>query len=91
MEDKIMLVITAISGLLGVPIIQFVKKQFNLKDKPALAIATGVSLALGLVVVILGGEFAGADLNLENVGGAFTAVFTFATIVYKAFLGDKSG
>ena len=89
MEDKIGLVIAAVSGLLGVPIVQYVKGLLGWEDKKALGLAAIVSLALGLVVVVFGGEFTGADITLENIGAAFTAAFTVATMYFGLFIKGK--
>ena len=88
--DNILLIISAITGIVGMPIIQWIKKQFNVDSNWALLIASVVSLALGLAVAIFGGQIAmGEPVTLQSVIESAGIVFAGASIFYKVLLGDK--
>lgn len=88
--DSILLVIAAITGIVGMPIIQWIKTQFKVDANWALLIATVVSLVLGFLVAILGGQIAmGEAVTLESVVQSATIVFSISSVFYKVLLGDK--
>lgn len=88
--ENVLLVIAAITGIIGMPIIQFIKTKFNVDGNWAVLIATGTSLVLGFLVALFGGQLVTSepvtiDLVVESAG----IVFTLATLFYKVLLGDK--
>jgi len=86
--DLILAVMSIIAGFFGKPLINVIKDLFKWEDKQAVWTATGVSLALGLLVVFAGGEFSGATVDLPTIGAAWSAVFTVATLFYKVFWNE---
>ena len=88
--DSVLLVLAAITGIVGMPIIQFVKTKFNVDSNWALLIATGISLVLGFLVAILGGQIAmGEPVTLDIVIQSATVIFSISSVFYKVLLGDK--
>ena len=88
-ESSALLIISAIAGILGVPIIDVIKKLFKVDGKIAFGIATVVSLVLAFISVFLEGQFTGAPLTLDQLVEASGYVFAVASAFYKLFLGDK--
>ena len=88
-EENVLLVITAITGILGVPVVQFLKNKFGWSGNAALSIAVAVSFAIGLVVAIVNGQVTGDLVDPKQVADAFGVVFTVATVVFKLFTEGK--
>ena len=88
-EDNVLLVITAVTGILGVPIVSWLKEKFGWSGNAALGIAVAVSFALGLVIAIVNGQVTGELIDPKQVGDAFGVVFATATIVFKLFTEGK--
>jgi H+/Cl- antiporter ClcA len=82
--ETILLVIAAVTGLVGMPVIDAFKKWFKWEDKPALSLAVVLSIGLGLVVSFVSGAITGDLTDVANVATAATTVFTFATVFFKA-------
>lgn len=83
-------IISIISGLIGMPIIQFFKSELGLRDKSALYLAMGISIVLGVISVVLGGIIDPAmPITAETALKAIALSFSFATVFYKLLLGDK--
>ena len=82
-------VATAVATVLGVPIVQFIKKKF-LKDdatKTLLRIVVyGVSFALGVAVLAITGGLKGLTLNQMIAQGSI--LFVAMTLVYSK-IADK--
>lgn len=88
--DNILLVIAAITGIIGMPIIQFIKVKFGVDGNWAVLIATVSSLVLGFLVAFFGGSLAlGEPVTLELVMESAGIVFSLATVFYKVMLGDS--
>ena len=88
-QENVMLVITAITGILGVPVVQFLKNKFNWSGNAALSIAVAVSFAIGLALSIINGQVTGELIDPKQVADAFGVVFATATIVFKLFTEGK--
>ena len=89
-QDNVVLIISAITGIIGMPIIQWAKNQFELDGNWALLLATIISLILGFLVAIFGGQITiGQPVTLETVVQSATVIFSIASIFYKLLLGDK--
>lgn len=67
-----------LAGLVGVPVVNFLKVQFNLSGKPAMFLAIGVSVVLAAFALAVTGGFDASDLL-----GAASKVLATATVVYK--------
>lgn len=88
--ENVTLIISAITGIIGMPIIQFIKTKFALDGNWALLIATGVSLILGVLVAVFGGALAiGEPVTLDLVIESATVVFSLSTVFYRILLGEK--
>lgn len=79
----IIVILSVVSGFLGMPVINWIKGLLKWDDKKAVALATVVSLVLALVVSIVNGEIVG-ELTLENVSIAFGLVYSVANLFFKA-------
>jgi ABC-type Mn2+/Zn2+ transport system permease subunit len=88
-QDNVLLVITAITGILGVPVVTWLKNQFGWTGNAALAIAVAVSFALGLAIAIINGQVTGELIDPKQVGDAFGVVFTTATVLFKLLSEGK--
>jgi ABC-type Mn2+/Zn2+ transport system permease subunit len=88
-EENVLLVIYAITGLLGVPIVNWLKTKFNWSGNGALSIAVAVSFALGLVIAIVNGQITGELVDPAQVGNAFTGVLATATVLFKVMSEGK--
>ncbi len=86
----IVLVITLISSVVGVPVIQWLKSKLNLADNAARLLAIAVSFLLSIAAVFFGGEFAGVEVNLETIGAMWAAVYALA-VTYYGFLNNGTG
>lgn len=71
-------VIPFLVGVVGFPVINFLKAQFNLSGKPAVYLTVAVSVVLAAAALAITGGLNGDDL-LANV----TVVFSTATLLYK--------
>lgn len=89
-QENVLLVITAITGILGVPVVQFLKNKFDWSGNAALSIAVAVSFAIGLAIAIVNGQVTGELVDPKNVADAFGVVFATATIVFKLFTEGKT-
>ena len=88
-QDNVLLVITAITGILGVPVVTWLKTKFAWEDGMAFGLAVGVSFALGLVIAFVNGQITGTLVDPKQVGDAFGVVFTTATILFKMLTTGK--
>lgn len=86
--DSVIVLVPVLAGAIGVPLVNFIKAQFNLDGLKALWLTFGVSVALAIVALLITGSFAipaGDPLAIvakviEWVG----VVFATATLIYKA-------
>lgn len=76
--------IAVIAGILGMPIINWIKGLFGWEDKQALAASAGISIFLGVLIAYLNGVFTGMPFDLDSITKTVTIVFSVATIIYKA-------
>lgn len=89
-QDNVLLVITALTGILGVPLTNWIKGIFKWDGNQALSVAVAVSFALGLVIAFVNGQITGELVDPKQVGDAFGVVFLVATTLFKAMNGGSS-
>lgn len=89
--EIVVLIITAVTGILGVPIVQAIKNKLGWSGNAALAVAVAASFVIGLIVVIVNGQFTGDLVDPKQVADAFAVAFSAATIVFKLFTEGKKG
>lgn len=83
-------VFAAVSSIVGVPVIQWLKGVFGLKsDAARLGLAGVLSAVLGLAAVALGGELAGLEFSLESILSAMPVAFASAHAVFKLFVEQR--
>jgi CBS domain containing-hemolysin-like protein len=82
--------ITALTSLVGAPLIQVIKEQLGIQGKAAVGLTTGVAIALAVLVQVVNGELAGFDFTLDAVKNVAALIFTVATIFYKLFMGQPA-
>lgn len=87
--NAITVLLGIVTGLVGMPIINYIKGVFGLEAKAALAIASGVSVLLGVGVAFANGAFTGTGTDLPSIIQAVTVVFSTATIYYKMLTEGK--
>ena len=67
-----------LAGLLGVPVVNFIKSRFNLSGQSAVYLTVAVSALLAVASILLTGGFKGEDFVAD-----LTKVFAVATAAYK--------
>ena len=82
-------VIVLVAGLLGMPIVEFFKRHFQVAGNVALGVALGVSFVLAAAVAFATGQVSAVPVSIEEVGSLWAVVFSIATVFYKLFVGDK--
>ena len=75
-------------GAVGVPLISWLKAQFNLSGKAAVWLALGVSAVLAVAALFLSQELTLADFSPENLLAALGQVLAAATLAYKLLTGE---
>jgi H+/Cl- antiporter ClcA len=88
--NVIVLLVNIAAGIFGMPIIQAMKKFLKLEDKPAFALATVMSIAIGFVVAYANGIFNGMGWTLGEIEAACGVVFATAQLLYVAFLKEPT-
>ncbi|MDD5170529.1 MAG: hypothetical protein PHN75_17060 [Syntrophales bacterium] len=88
-EENVLLIITAITGILGVPVVTWLKNAFGWSGNAALGLAVAVSFAIGLVIAIVNGQVTGALVDPKQVADAFGVVFATATVLFKLLADGK--
>lgn len=86
MEEYLIYIISAISGLLGMPLIQAIKKWLKVEDTSALLVASVVSLILSFVVNIANGQLVGGEVTMDNIIKAAGVVFYTANLFYRVIV-----
>ncbi len=76
-------------GVIGVPVVGWLKGRLGWNGKQALWLTAGVSVCLAIGVLIYSGDLTTAEISWANVAGVFGVVFSAATLVYKQFAKKK--
>jgi predicted membrane channel-forming protein YqfA (hemolysin III family) len=88
-RNIVVFIITLLTGVFGVPIIQFLKNQFGWEDRKAVLLASFVAFGLGAIEIVLSGQFDFGNLAFEDLPVVFTVVYTAAQIYYQWFKGKE--
>jgi len=83
LQNLIMTLLVVLTGLFGMPITNWLKQQFNLKDQAALLLAGAVSAVLALGVLWANGQLLPEAVTFDRFPEILSAVFTVATVFYK--------
>ena len=75
-------------GAVGVPLITWLKGQFNLEGKAAVWLTLAVSALLAAGALLLSQELTLADFTPENLLAALGQVLAAATLAYKLLTED---
>ena len=89
-QDTALMIAGFVAGLLGVPIINWLKSKFNVDDTSALALAVGVSVILAFGSMFAGGALGAGSFSWEKLPALITEVFAIATIVFRVLQGRKA-
>ncbi len=89
MQDNLLLIISLIVGLVGMPIIQKIKEIFQLADNKALLVALGVSVVFGALSVWGSGGFNLSEFTPDAVVSAIALVFGSASVFYKVLISNR--
>ena len=86
--DAVVILIPIFVGAIGVPLVNFLKAQFNWQDEKALWLSFGVSVILAAGALLLTGSFSvpAGTLPLDiaaKVVEWIGVVFATATMIYK--------
>ena len=74
-------------GALGVPLINWLKRQFGLSGKPAVWLTLAVSTVLGALSLLLTARLNWSALTPEELLSALGQVLAAATLAYKLLSG----
>ena len=83
MDNVVMIIVSALLGLLGVPFITFVKDKLDVKDGKALLIAGAVAGVLGILQLVVAGQLGVADFSLDNLAYTFGVIYAPANIYFQ--------
>jgi len=87
--SDLLLVLNMVAGLLGVPIMQFIKGMFNIEGKQAMFVTVGVSVVLSIMVYFATGAWV-SDLPVYNqILQGVGVVLATATAFYKFFVSEN--
>ena len=87
--DTVQIVITGLIGLVGIPLVQILKKQLGWDGPKAALLSAGVAVVVALIALFGAGQLSIYDFTLDNFAVVFTSVFTVATLAYKLLLADR--
>ena len=88
-EELMLLIISLIGGILGMPLISWLKGKLGLDETSALAIAVAVSGVIAVVVLLVTGQLAALDFTWENLPAVMGLVWSTSTVVYNMIRGKK--
>jgi hypothetical protein len=77
-------------GGIGVPLIQWLKRTFNLEGKQALWLTVGVSVLLAVAALFISQELSVSDFSPENLLAVFGQVLAAATLAYKFLVSPQN-
>jgi hypothetical protein len=83
-QDQVLLVINALIGLIGVPIVDWVKGKLGVDGKLAVLLTVIISIGLGIAVAFSNGALTGDIVSVDQVAQGSAVVFAFATMFFKA-------
>jgi|SRR3972149_6861567 len=81
--------ISLLTGLLGMPIVQWLKTAWKLDNNKALALSSAVAAILGIVSLFVQGQIQLSDFTFENFAGAFGLIYTASNIFFRLLKGEK--
>lgn len=70
-------------GGLGVPLINWLKRVWGLRGKPAMWLTAAIAAFLALVALLLSQQLTPTDFNPEEMLGVFGQVLAAATLAYE--------
>ncbi|KAA3644784.1 MAG: hypothetical protein DWQ07_15370 [Chloroflexi bacterium] len=73
-------------GVIGVPVINWLKAQLALSGKPAMWLTIAVSFVLAIGALFLVGDLSLASFTVEGIFAALGQVLATTTVVYKLFV-----
>lgn len=82
-EELIAFVVQFVIGMIGMPLVDFLKKKLGLESTAALFFAAAGAAVLGIGALFLSGEIGLVDFTWANLPNAFAAAFAAATLAYK--------
>jgi hypothetical protein len=89
-EELALGIVGLISGVLGMPIIGWFTKRWNLDDTSALSLAVAISVIISVVALFAAGQIGYLDFSWANLPALITMVYGLATVVYNAIRGKKT-
>ena len=83
METIIMVIVSALLGLIGVPFVDWVKGKLAVSDGKALLIAGAVAAVLGAAQLVVAGQLGVADFSLDSLAATFGLIYASANIFFQ--------
>ena len=83
METIVMLIVSALLGLLGVPFVDWIKGKLGVEDGKALLIAGAVAALLGTAQLFLAGQIGFVDFGLDELAYTIPLIFAAADVYFK--------
>jgi len=78
-------IVMAVVGLLGSPLIGWLKEKFGWEDRWAVLLAGGVATVLAFAELFIAGSLTLEMFTLANFGVAFSAVYAAAQVWFGLF------
>ena len=82
-ELAIILLLQVLVGVLGMPVMDWIKKKLGLEGTAALFLVAALSTVAGIGALFVSGEVGLMEFTWVNLPHVFTVVFTAATIAYR--------
>jgi len=82
-EQIIEFIVPIVLGVLGMPLIQWIKQKLGIEDRWALLLALGVSFALAVGALALAGAFSGLVWSADAFFKMSGLVFSAAQLAYR--------
>lgn len=76
-----------LTGALGMPLINWLKKQWGLEGKPAMWLTLAVSVVLGALALLMENELSWDSFNPDNLLAVVGQVLAAATLAYNLLRG----
>ena len=88
-QELILWLLAVVTGLIGMPIVQFVKNRLGWEDNAALLLSGAIATVLALVQLFATGALGLGDFTLANFALVFTTVMTAANVFYEIIIGNR--
>lgn len=82
-DPGIFMLLAFVGGILGRPLITYLKERYCLEDKKALSLAVGVSFILAIVHALMTGTLSLTEFDPTALMTAMGVIYSTAQVIYK--------